>query len=83
MDTFRKEYTPLNDRQKELVFQLKSKADELESLFENSKWELINMEASDKAIQEFSRAFALAQTNLQQSLFWAVYGVTTHLQKQV
>lgn len=64
MDTFRKEYTPLTDAQKEMVLKIKQKADELEALFDE-----VNT-------PNIGREIALAKTKLEESIMWAVKGVT-------
>lgn len=64
MDTFRKKYRPLTEEQKEMVLKIKSKAEELEKLFD------------DANISDMEREFSLAKYNLEQSVMWAVKGVT-------
>lgn len=64
MDTFRKEYTPLTDGQKAEMEAIKTKAEELEALFNNS-------------IPREPRLMAVAKTNLEQAVMWAVKAVTT------
>lgn len=64
MDTFRKVYTPIDDQQKAEVQAIKEKAEELEELF-------------GKSMQREPRLMAVAKTNLEQSVMWAVKAVTT------
>lgn len=68
MDTFRKEYTPLNDRQKQEMAEIKDKAQEL--------FDLIDKVDTDTASGK-TRCLALAKTNLEQAVMWAIKGVTT------
>lgn len=63
-DTFRKNFTPLNEQQKAEMLAIKEKAEELEELF-------------NKSIQREPRLMAVAKTNLEQSVMWAVKAVTT------
>ena len=68
MDTFRKEYTPLDDEQKEKMAAIKDKAQELLDLFDST---VTREERSDR-----SRCTAVARTNLETTIMWAVKGVT-------
>ena len=68
-DTFRREYTPLDDEQKEQMTQIKEEADALLGLFNNA----VPMDERS----ERSRCMAVARTNLEQAVMWAVKGVTT------
>lgn len=69
MDTFRKEYTPLTEEQKEGVKMIKEKAEELEEMFNAA---VPNGERSER-----SRCMAIAKTNLETSIMYAVKAVTT------
>lgn len=64
-DTFRKEYTKLTDGQKEYMAKIKEKASELELLFNE-----VNM------LPNAGREIAIAKTNLEQSIMWAIKGLT-------
>lgn len=63
-DVFRKEYKPLDEIRKQRILQLKNKAqelyDEIESEIENSD----------------QRMRALAKTNLEQAVMWAIKAIT-------
>ncbi len=63
-DTFRIEYTPLDDQQKAEMLAIKEKAEELEELF-------------NKSIQGEPRLMALGKTHLENAVMWAVKAVTT------
>lgn len=63
-DTFRKEYKPLTDSQKAAMDEIKTIAGQLE--------EKLN-EISDP---NNGREISLAKTNLEQSIMWAVKGIT-------
>lgn len=63
-DTFRKEYRPLTDSEKESMEKIKIKAEELETLFD---------EVNNPNI---GREIALAKTKLEESIMWAVKGIT-------
>jgi hypothetical protein len=65
-DTFRKEYKPLNNETKDTILILKSFAENLEKEFDL----LAINDSTDK------RALALAKTNLEQSIMWAVKAIT-------
>lgn len=65
-DTFRKEYKPLNGETKDDIFVIKSEAENLEKEFD-----LISARiTTDK------RCIALAKTNLEQAIMWAVKAIT-------
>ena len=66
-DTFRKEYKPLTDLQKEYIGSVKDAASELE--------EAINMAESECDVKD-KRSLALAKTNLEQAVMWAVKALT-------
>jgi len=68
-DTFRKEYTPLSDEQKEHMSVIKNSAELLLESFNNA---VPTDERSER-----SRCMAIARTNLEQAIMWAVKGVTT------
>lgn len=63
-DTFRKEYTPLDDEQKTEMLEIKTKAEELEALFLKSK-------------SREPRLMSIALTQLELSVMAAVKAVTT------
>ncbi len=63
-DTFHKTYTELSDEQKKQVADIKDKAEELLTLF-----------GSTEDRSEKSRCIALAKTNLEQAVMWAIKGV--------
>lgn len=65
-DTFRKVYTPITEEQKKHVLAIKEKADELLTLIGK---------AEDRS--EKSRCLAIAKTNLETTIMWAVKGHTT------
>lgn len=69
MDTFRKEYTPLSDVQKEQMATLKQKAEELEALFDQY--------SPREERSERSRCMNIARTNLETATMYAVKAVTT------
>ena len=64
MDTFRKEYIPLDEQQKAEMLAIKEKAEELEVLFL-------------KSIQREPRLMAMAKSLLELSIMCAVKAVTT------
>ena len=76
MDRFRKNYTPIDDKQKELVATIKSAAEELERVFQEV---LRYSNAVSGSSPDVGRAMAVATTKLQEVVFWAVYGVTSNL----
>lgn len=63
-DKFRKEYKQLTDSQKESMLKIKNKAEELDLLFD---------EINDPTM---GREIALAKTKLEESIMWAVKGIT-------
>ena len=63
LDIFRKEYKPLNDIQKNRIIQIKNDA---EKLLDSIEW-AVNLDA---------RCMALAKTNLEQAVMWAVKAIT-------
>ena len=63
-DTFRKEYKPLSEKQKDMIADVKNIATILEELFT-----LIDT-------PDCGREIAIAKTNLEQSIMWAVKGIT-------
>lgn len=66
-DEFRKEYKPLSDDAKEHIKLIKSKAEELLHEF--------NM-ATNMQLNPDPRMMALAKTNLEQSIMWAIKAIT-------
>lgn len=68
-DTFRKFPTPLSEEQKERVFMCKDFADILNEHFD--LW------VPKEERSERSRCMAIARTNLEQAVMWAVKGLTT------
>lgn len=69
MDTFRKEYKPLTDEQKEHMNVVKNTAELLLESFNNA------VPAEERS--ERSRCMAVARTNLEQAVMWAVKGITS------
>ena len=68
-DIFKKEYIDLNPVQKELVLKIKTKAEELHSLF-SSVDEFDGMIARDK------RCTDLAEQKLEESIMWIVKSIS-------
>lgn len=68
-DVFREKYASLSDEQKQQMADVKTKAKELLTEF----YKIV----PDGERSERSRCMALAKTNLEQSIMWAVKGVTT------
>lgn len=68
-DTFRKEYTPLTDEQKAQVAVVKENAELLLSTF--------NQFVDPNERSERSRCMAIARTNLETTIMWAVKSVTS------
>ena len=68
-DTFRKVYTTLTDEQKAQMASIKDQAEVLEKLF--------NEFVPGGERSERSRCMALARTNLETSIMYAVKAVTT------
>ncbi len=66
-DTFRKEYKPLSDNQKEMIDLIKDKAESL-------LWAL-NQPVEHEVIVDM-RQMAIAKTNLEQSIMWAIKSIT-------
>lgn len=67
-DTFRKNYKPLTDEQKVQMDRVKDQAELLLSIF--------NEIAPAEERSERSRCMNTARTNLEQTIMWAVKGVT-------
>lgn len=65
-DTFRKVYKVLSDEQKAHIENIKDKAEELEKAFRESGLK----DSID------NRRMALAYTNLEQSIMWAIKAIT-------
>jgi len=63
-DTFRKEYRPLSDETKLCVSHIKDKAEELLAVFAGG------IDNADP------RMMALAKTNLEQAVMWAIKAIT-------
>ena len=63
-DTYRKAYRPLTDLEKESMEKIKVKAEELETLFD----EINN--------PNIGREIALAKTKLEETIMWAIKGLT-------
>jgi len=68
-DTFRRVYTELNDEQKEHMAKIKDMADQLLEAFNNA------VPVDERS--ERSRCMAVARTNLETTIMWAVKGITT------
>lgn len=64
-DTFRKEYKPLSEEQKTQMIAIKGIAESLESAINTS------------TTPQNGREIALAKTNLEQAIMWAVKGITS------
>jgi len=64
-DVFRKEYKPLNDYQKHAMERIKDKAEDLLASFEDTP-----------AVEPDKRMMALAKTNLEQAIMWAIKAIT-------
>lgn len=73
-DTFRKEYTPLTEQQKEQMLAVKEEAEQLLSLF--------NAIVPAEERSERSRCMAVARTQLETTIMWAVKAVTTDQSQQ-
>ncbi len=67
-DTFRKEYKPLTDEQKAQMESIKSEAEVLLAKMNEV------VPADERS--ERSRCMAIARTNLEQAIMWAIKGVT-------
>lgn len=67
-DTFRKTYTELTDGQKKDMLNVKAAADNL--------LDLMNKAVPAEERSERSRCMAIARTNLEQAIMWAVKGIT-------
>lgn len=65
-DVFRKEYRQLSDETKCIVSHIKDKAEEL----------LASFEAGGVNQSIDARAIALAKTNLEQAVMWAIKAIT-------
>ncbi len=62
-DVFRQEYKPLSDDQKAKMNEIKENAEEL--------WDVMNWEHNADP-----RMLALAKTNLEQAVMWAIKSIT-------
>ena len=67
-DTFRKEYKPLTENQKFHMDIIKLTAEDLLTFFNQTK--------SIKPVIVDERAMALAKTNLEQAVMWAIKAIT-------
>lgn len=67
-DTFRKNYQPLTEEQKTQMAAVKDRAEEMLNLFNKI------VPADERS--ERSRCMAIARTNLEQTIMWAVKGIT-------
>ena len=65
-DTFRKEYKPLSDETKLIISHIKDKAEEL----------LASFEAGGVQSSIDARSMAVAKTNLEQAVMWAIKSIT-------
>lgn len=65
-DTFRKEYKELSQLQKDNMFMIKVKAQEL--------MDYLDEISLDKSIDP--RGMAIAKTNLEQAIMWAIKSIT-------
>jgi hypothetical protein len=70
-DTFRKTYTLLSDDQKQWMENIKDIAGLLESAF--------NEAVPSEERSERSRCMAIARTQLETAIMWAIKGVTTKI----
>lgn len=68
MDTFRKEYKPLSEEQKNQMEVIKLTAENVLKAFNDS------VTAEERS--ERSRCMAIARTNLEQAIMWAVKAIT-------
>lgn len=66
-DVFRREYKPLTDEQKSWIASLKEDAEDVHNSFELCSQ---GLPESDK------RMWALAKTNLEQVIMWAIKAIT-------
>ncbi len=64
-DTFRKEYKPLSQYNKDLIIMIKEKAEELEILMR----------------EVISREMSVALTNLETSIMWSTKAIVLHDEK--
>lgn len=68
-DIFRKEYRTLTDKERDLLTSIKEKArslyDDFEAALDKDRYALM-----------CAREIALAKTNLEQAVMWAVKGIT-------
>lgn len=67
-DTFRKEYKPLTKEQVTQMTDVKAVAEDL--------LDIMNQIAPSEERSERSRCMAIARTNLETAIMWAVKGVT-------
>jgi hypothetical protein len=70
MDTYRKEYRPLTDKEKQLMEKIKIRAEKLEVLFDK-----VNTNRNEIPSAS-GREIALAKTKLEEAIMWAIKGLT-------
>lgn len=70
MDLFRMTHRPLKEGETAIIHEIKRKANEMNALLDMA------LHIGGDAFPERARGIATARTNLQQSVFWAVHGVT-------
>lgn len=68
-NTFRKQYRPLTDFEKDTVSDIKSYAEAMERIFNQVR-------VGVAPVADSARAIALAQTKLEEAVMWAVKAVT-------
>lgn len=68
-DVFRKEYTPVTEQNQMHIGSIKSSAERLLEDLNNA------IDTTERS--EASRCMAIAKTNLEQSIMWAVKGITS------
>lgn len=79
-DLFRKEYTPITDEQKAISTAIKEKAEELFALYEQAQRDGEPRHNEESELDSASyRCVRIAMTRLEESVMWAVKGVTTKI----
>ncbi len=68
MSIFRSAYRELSEEEKNIVADIKDRAEEL--------YGVINTYAAQRSGGSMQRYFALAKTSLEESVMWAVKGIT-------
>lgn len=68
-DTFRKAYRPLGEQQSDAIEAVKAGAEQIEDA-------LTKLKAVTPVTPEAGRQYALAMTNLEQAVMWAVKAIT-------